>query len=137
MAGGGLDKLTTGEHIIIVGLFIQVAFFAAFIITAGIFHWRMVKRPTNISLATSAPWKQYLFVLYAASLLILARNIVRIVEYITGDDGAILQHEWYIYVFDALLMFAVMVLFNIMHPSLVVKGRTKNSDEGDVRLQSS
>jgi hypothetical protein len=34
-----------------------------------------------------------------------------------GNDGYLISHEVYLYIFDALLMFFVMVLFAIVHPS--------------------
>lgn len=40
-------------------------------------------------------------------------------EYAQGHTGHLLQHEWFLYVFDACLMFGVMVVFNVVHPSEV------------------
>lgn len=34
-----------------------------------------------------------------------------------GNDGYLISHEVYLYVFDAMLMFLVMVIFAIVHPS--------------------
>jgi hypothetical protein len=59
---GTLSSMHTGENLIIVGLFLQLAFFGFFVVVAGIFHWRLVKanppnsRPTHASgsLETSA-----------------------------------------------------------------------------------
>lgn len=41
------------------------------------------------------------------------------VEYIQGTEGVILSNEVYLYVFDGLLMFLVMVVFVVVHPSEV------------------
>ena len=35
----------------------------------------------------------------------------------TGNDGYLISHEVFLYVFDALLMLLVSVLFAIVHPS--------------------
>lgn len=55
--------------------------------------------------------------LYIASIFIMVRSIFRVVEYLQGFDGYLLRHEAYLYFFDALLMFLVMVLLNVLHPS--------------------
>ena len=46
----------------------------------------------------------------------MIRSIFRLAEYIQGNNGYLLHHEIYIYVFDALLMFITMVTFNVVHP---------------------
>lgn len=78
----------------------------------------MNKAPT--ARAQSEPWRKHLVVLYVASVLIMVRSIFRVVEYLQGFDGYLLSHEPYLYVFDAVPMFAVMVIFNVVHPSEVV-----------------
>tara|TARA_R110002060_G_scaffold984_5_gene2271 strand:+ start:888 stop:1130 length:243 start_codon:yes stop_codon:yes gene_type:complete len=42
------------------------------------------------------------------------------IEYIQGFDGYLLSHEVYLYIFDAVLMLAVMVIVNVVHPSEVI-----------------
>jgi hypothetical protein len=54
--------------------------------------------------------------LYLGSFLIMVRSVFRAVEYLQGFDGYLLRHEAYLYIFDACLMFLVMVLFNWIHP---------------------
>lgn len=66
------------------------------------------------------PWRKHLVTLYAASVLVMIRSIFRVVEYLQGFSGYLLSHEYYLYIFDALLMFCVMVMFNVVHPSEVV-----------------
>lgn len=36
---------------------------------------------------------------------------------IAGNDGYLISHEVFLYIFDALLMFLVMVIFAVVHPS--------------------
>ena len=55
--------------------------------------------------------------LYLASALILIRSILRLEEYAEGTTGFVLSHEYFLYIFDSLLMLCVMVLFNFVHPS--------------------
>jgi hypothetical protein len=114
---------TLGQYVIMGGLGIQVFFFQIFIITTGIFHYRILRFPSLRSHALTVPWQRILLVLYASSALILVRSVFRLAEYGMGQDGVLLSHEYYLYSFDACLMFFSMVLFNIWHPSKII-GRT-------------
>lgn len=60
---------------------------------------------------------RYTRVLYAASTIIMIRSIVRVIEYIRGNSGYLLRNEALLYVFDGCLMLAVLVLYNVIHPS--------------------
>lgn len=117
MASGTADALELGENIVIGGLVVQVVIFSLFVVTSGIFHKRMRNNPTNTVLARNLRWQQYLTVLYGVSLLILVRSIFRLIEYAQGNDGYLMSHEVYLYIFDSLLMFAVMVVMAWYHPS--------------------
>ncbi|OTB07147.1 hypothetical protein M426DRAFT_256853 [Hypoxylon sp. CI-4A] len=126
--GGGIlasakseSSQSLGNKIILLGLAIQVIFFGLFIIVALVFHIRITKRPSPKSLATTAPWQKFLYVLYFTSLLIMIRSVFRMAEYAQGNDGSLLQKEAYSYVLDALLMFIVTGCFIFFHPSKVLK----------------
>jgi len=58
-----------------------------------------------------------MIVLYIASALIMIRSIVRVAQYLQGNNGYLLRREIFLYIFDALLMLFVMVLFNCVHPA--------------------
>ncbi|KAF9694126.1 hypothetical protein EKO04_007858 [Ascochyta lentis] len=163
-AAGSLTLLHAGEKIIVVGLFLQLAFFGFFIVVAALFHFRF----TNANAAFSSgdrsesahehaakrdvhrvssgppgtarpsvvgsyhlPWKRHMYVLYLASALIMVRSVFRVVEYLQGNNGYILRHEVYLYIFDALLMLAVMCLFNWSHPAQVTDLYLERRAEGD------
>ncbi|PVH79985.1 RTA1-domain-containing protein [Cadophora sp. DSE1049] len=133
-AGGGMlaqakssDDQKRGTNIITGGLFIQVFFFAIFIIVSAIFHLRIIKTPTIKSLRSEVPWPKYMIILYVASCLIMVRSVFRIAEYIQGHDGALLKTEVYIYIFDAALMFLTMALFNVFHPSNIISKKSMNT----------
>ena len=55
--------------------------------------------------------------LYAVSALIMVRSLFRVVEYTMGYNGYPLTHEWTLYIFDSMLMFAVTVIFYVRYPS--------------------
>jgi RTA1 like protein len=119
MAGGDMDKINLGQKIILGGLFLQIIMFGLFILASILFHYRLQKSPTQQSCNPNLRWPKTLFVLYAVSALIMIRNIFRVAEYIEGLDGPLLTVEWPIYVFDALLMAATMLIFYWGYPSTI------------------
>ncbi|OHE96015.1 RTM1 protein [Colletotrichum orchidophilum] len=116
-AGGGNNFMEIGENTIVAGLFIQLAVFGFFIITAALFHRKMMLVPTAKSQQPEIRWRYYLLTLYITSVLIWVRSVFRVVEYLEGNKGHLMTHEVYVYVFDATLMFIVMVWMNWFHPS--------------------
>lgn len=118
-AAGSLDALNNGAKVIVVGLFVQLIFFGFFGIVAVAFDIAIHQSPTWQS-QTHSLWRRHMWALYAGSTLIMVRSVFRAVEYLQGFDGYLLSHEAYLYIFDAVLMFLVMVLFNYVHPSEIV-----------------
>lgn len=84
MASGSLDAVHTGEKIIIGGLVVQILFFTCFVVTAGIFHARLVRVPTGKSMQVYQLWQRSLYSLYAGSVLIWVRCVFRLIEYAQG-----------------------------------------------------
>ena len=116
--GGGLQASGShdiGQKIIIGGLFVQIIMFSIFLVTTIIFHRRALKQNTGLMLSSIVNWKRYLHILYITSTLILIRSIFRVVEYLQGHDGYLSSHEIFLYVFDAILMFLVMLIFAIWY----------------------
>ena len=122
--GGDVASLNKGAHITVAGLFIQLLFFGLFVVVHVNFHSRLRGRPTTRSLS-GIQWEKHMFVLFAASLLVMIRSIFRVVEYLQGFDGYLLSHEVYLYIFDALLMFFMMALFNWIHPAEILSHQHK------------
>lgn len=117
-SAGSLEALDIGAKFIIVGLFVQLIFFGLFVIVAITFHRSVNTSPTGRSHVV--PWKKHMYVLYAGSLFIMIRSVFRAVEYLQGFDGYLLKHEIYLYVFDAILMLLVMVIFSWCHPAEIL-----------------
>ncbi|KAH6896812.1 RTA1 like protein [Thelonectria olida] len=111
------DLAKTGQNIVIAGLFIQIVVFGFFVVTTVTFQLRMRECPTRESEDPNVPWEARIYMLYAVSGLIMVRSVFRVVEFIMGHDGYLLQHEWPLYLFDCVLMFAVMVIFFVRTPS--------------------
>jgi hypothetical protein len=121
MASGTLSAMNTGAHIIVGGLFIQLIFFGGFLAVTLIFDTKMRRHPTaryaDPQITPTA--RKHLTALYIASVFISVRSIFRVVEYVQGNNGYLLHHEYYLYIFDAVQMIGVMLVFNVVHPSEV------------------
>lgn len=131
---GTNKSISTGQNVIIGGLLVQIIFFGFFLISAFVFQRRLALHSTAEGIAGYLPWRKHLYALYTSSLLVLVRSIVRVVEYIQGMDGYVMSHEAFIYVFDGMLMFALMVIFLVIHPSevncLLGRGRVMTTKGG-------
>lgn len=114
-AAGTLELFHIGEKIIIAGLFVQIVVFGFFMVTAVIFQYRFARSAIFASAPAPVNWKRHLNVLYTVSALILVRSIFRVIEYLQGNDGYLISHEVFLYVFDALLMTAVMIIFFVWY----------------------
>jgi hypothetical protein len=147
--GSGTEKgMKIGEKLVLVGLFLQLFFFAIFVIIAGTFHYRLVRAlplkkhrsaaPTSVDVH-ALPWKRHLVALYVTSGLILIRSTFRVVEYLQGNAGYLLRKEIFLYIFDGVLMLAVMLIFNWVHPSQVTEAYkeriTTKKSESEVEMQ--
>ncbi|KAF7589559.1 hypothetical protein BBP40_004138 [Aspergillus hancockii] len=136
MASGTISAMNTGENITVAGLCVQLVFFGVFIIVSITFHRRIRKNPTSQSAGTSflpshwreTTWETVMLGLYSASILILIRSIFRLIEYAQGNDGYLISHEVFMYVFDAALMFITMVGMSVFHPSKVLSPSPKKKD---------
>lgn len=116
---GGDNSAKTGQNVIIGGLVVQILFFGFFLISALVFQRRLTSHPTAEGAAAHLPWRNHLYALHTSSILVLVRSVVRVVEYVEGTDGFLMSNEVFIYVFDGLLMFVLMVIFVLIHPSEV------------------
>lgn len=139
MASGTPSALDLGETIIIIGLAVQIAFFSGFVVVTGVFHLRITRNPTNEVLNNAFPWRTHLLALYVGSTLIWIRCVFRLIEYAQGNDGYLISHEVYLYIFDAALMLFVMALFALVHPSelnAMVKGPGSKSMSMGLRTRN-
>jgi hypothetical protein len=112
-SAGTLELYDIGEKIIIVGLFVQIIIFGFFLVTTVTFHQRQARN--GLTQATTIPWARHLGVLYVVSTLIMVRSIFRVVEYLQGNQGYLISHEIFLYIFDAVLMALVMAIFFVFY----------------------
>ncbi|KAB8229658.1 RTA1 like protein-domain-containing protein [Aspergillus alliaceus] len=76
------------------------------------------------SCSSDIPWRKHLNVLYVTSFCIIVRN-----------NGYLLHYEIYLYIFDALLMFMTMAIFNIVYPQEIGRLLYFSTDYEMTRLQ--
>jgi hypothetical protein len=147
MTSGSESTIKIGQWVIVAGLCVQLVFFGAFVITSLIFHIKIIRSPTIESerfmnkhgSIWPRDWRGVLFACYSASVLILIRSVYRLVEFVQGNDGYVISHEVFLYVFDAAMMFLVMGVMNVFHPSFVLNKNAEVSipqPERDVQWKS-
>ena len=100
---------TSGEHIILIGLAVQLLFFASFS-AVTLYVWRLQLKIKSIRIAP-----QVFICLFATIALITMRNIYRVVEIAVGWAGKYNTHEKYFYCLDALPIFLAFVVYSVLH----------------------
>lgn len=120
--------------LVVGGLAIQLVSFSIFWVTAMVFERRLRRSPTSECFNPGTRWERSLHMLYAVSALVLVRSVFRIIEYVMGNDGYPLKHEWTMYVFDSVPMSIVMVIFFTWYPSDL---RVNADPEGGIPLAHS
>ncbi|KAJ4347283.1 uncharacterized protein N0V89_011223 [Didymosphaeria variabile] len=123
-ANGGAEGAKQGTTLVIAGLGVQLGAFAIFILSVAIFHRRLVLEPTDVSMEHKT-WNRYMWMLYAVSGLIVVRSVFRLAEFVEGSNGKLYKTEAFLYVFDASLMFAVVVNMAALHPGVLLRGTRK------------
>uniref|UniRef100_A0A093XCV8 Protein RTM1 n=1 Tax=Talaromyces marneffei PM1 TaxID=1077442 RepID=A0A093XCV8_TALMA len=85
------------KAVIIVGLLIQIISFGLFGITTVAFYRRVSSSSSTLATPSGKhglEWMKILYMLYYTSGLIMIRSVFRLVEYIMGNNGYLLRHEW-------------------------------------------
>ncbi|KAF3171610.1 hypothetical protein TWF225_002253 [Orbilia oligospora] len=119
-----------GQHIIMAGLAIQIAFFSFFV--CAVIRFDTKTRESH----PGARWRALVYCLYISCACILIRSIYRIVEFAQGWDGYLMSHEVYFYVLEALPMLPCLVIFNIFHPSKYLPELKPTEESQDVALEN-
>jgi hypothetical protein len=115
MAQEGMAKL--GQTLMLIGLFIQLFFFGFFLIISLLFWKRMNGSSKTLSIPqySKHSWLALLKLLLCAAVIIILRCVFRVIEFSQGHDGYLASHEVYMYLFDTAPMFAVQVMFHLVH----------------------
>jgi hypothetical protein len=92
MVMGDIRKFNLGGKIVVIGLAVQIVMFGLFVIAAAVLHIRLRQRGDFYP--ERAVYRPVLKPLYSVSILILVRSIYRIIQFVQGLDGYLLQTEW-------------------------------------------
>ncbi|PYH41652.1 RTA1 domain-containing protein [Aspergillus saccharolyticus JOP 1030-1] len=128
MAAGTQAAMTSGEHIVIAGLAIQLLFFGFFVLVVSLFHLRVCAAANPVmgrSQSGRVSWRGLMWALYLACALILVRSVFRVVEFVQGNDGFIMHREYLLYIFDALLMAATGLVLGFVFPGSFLEGQKR------------
>ncbi|KAG2202113.1 hypothetical protein INT47_008085 [Mucor saturninus] len=138
-SGGGMQttpaNANLGKQITLVGLAIQLVFFAAFILITVHVH-RSPKYDYSIEGQPNAK-RNMMRCLYITLILLYVRSIYRIAEYATGYDGAIARAEWAFYVFDGLAIAISFVFYSVLFMGNYLPKRNEVNGGGLVKRLSS
>ncbi|KPI38704.1 Protoporphyrin uptake protein 1 [Cyphellophora attinorum] len=63
-----------------------------------------------------------LYALYSVLLLIIFRNLYRLIEFSSGAESSITKREYYTFVFDSTPMLLALLVFNAFHPGRFLRG---------------
>ncbi|SAM09820.1 hypothetical protein [Absidia glauca] len=118
--GGGLQaSLSTrdiGSTITLVGLSIQLFFFASFTGIAIYVHrsprfdYQLLSSSSSTTTG-STPKRKVMTCLFSTIVLLYIRSIYRVAEYAMGYDGPIATAEWAFYVFDSAIILACFIIY--------------------------
>ncbi|TGO31879.1 hypothetical protein BHYA_0390g00020 [Botrytis hyacinthi] len=147
-ASGDARVISIGNKVILGGLIFQIVAFFFFLYMAWRIGSRFDKSQGNHPSSLRHPelekgWKKYFRALYAVSILLIIRNLVRAIEYAQqasgggfqfatrNDDGTLTytgEHketigdkEIFLYLFDAAPMFLAVLIFLVVHPGKFIK----------------
>lgn len=115
-AASSAANANRGKNIVLAGLALQLATFGFFVVASVRLNFMLRTRLRTVPLPKERNWQLYLNVVNVATVLILVRTGLRLVEYAMGTQGYLTVHEWFFYCFDSALMFLVAVIFIVFHP---------------------
>ncbi|KAK2026641.1 RTA1 domain-containing protein [Colletotrichum zoysiae] len=110
-------------HIYMGGIGLQEFFILIFVGLALKFQIE-IQRMEKSRGSQPRPWKPLMWALYFSLSMITIRIIYRLVEFSSGHgvDNALITHEAYFYVLEALPMFLAIAVFNAVHPAATING---------------
>lgn len=125
-----LDEISTAQNTVLVGLILQIVFFCICLLCYRVPCTRLechAARTVDPKLRLpSMP-----FSLYLCSILIVVRNLYRVIEYRAGKSGYLQSHEWPTYALDVGLMAILMIISLFWYLSNI-----KSLSERDYSLSS-
>lgn len=123
-----------GTRLVIAGLIFQILCFVVFFWMAAIVHYRCLRAVSTDGRA-AVTWQKHFWAMYTACTLMFVRNVFRLCEYTQGYKGVIAHHEWFVYVFDASMLWLVMAIYVMVHPGWLAR-KMRSVDHGKSSQQT-
>jgi hypothetical protein len=123
--GGGMmaqaSMANMGQKIMLIGLFVQLAFLGLFLGISLVFWRRMTKSSKRYAIPQYGKhtWEALLKMVVGAAVIIILRCIFRVMEFAQGHAGYLASHEIYMYVFDAAPMLGVQIMMHFVYAAEV------------------
>lgn len=128
-ASGKESAIELSKKILMGGLITQVVALAFFILTCWHVHMRLKWDPPGVFLRDpTINWQNHFRAFEVVTLALIVRSMVRSIEFLQGESGFVASHEIFIYMFDAVPMFFVMLAFLILHPGRAYAGCTSTEE---------
>ncbi|KAK2767792.1 hypothetical protein FQN54_003951 [Arachnomyces sp. PD_36] len=118
------ELVKTGINIYMGGIGAQQLFILLFAVLAARFQREMTHLEATSTATTTptVPWRRLLYTLYISLACITIRIIYRLVEYSGGMYTSIATSEAAFYCLEAVPMIIALVVFNVVHPGMVLVG---------------
>ncbi|KAJ2379368.1 hypothetical protein IW150_000222 [Coemansia sp. RSA 2607] len=145
MQGAGGGMMTTskgrdaGKKIVLVGLIVQLFFFACYMATT-IYVWKRPIYQVHTGPRDKSPRaakNKVMIVVILTTVLLYLRSIYRIAEFADGYGGKIYSSEWAFYVFDTILIFLAFVVYIVAFIGRNFPRNAPPLDNGDESYASS
>lgn len=131
-ASGDPDGIRMGRIMITGGLIAQLVALTLFLCSTMHVH-RLAGRYAP-SKAYAGPdvgeVGKYFRVTYAVTGVMMVRSLVRGIEYLEGEEGFIIRHEVFVYVFDALLIAGIAFMYLFVHPGRMLRDAQRSKKDG-------
>lgn len=115
-----IATIMQGLHIYMIGVGVQQFFIILFSVLLVRLHMRLRNEAPSSEVVKAL---RLLYVVYAALLMITIRIIFRLIEYSSGINSSIPNHEAFMFIFESIPMLVAIVLFNFVHPGAVMAGK--------------
>jgi hypothetical protein len=132
---------TSGNHIMLAGLAVQVVTLFFYILLASDFAFRTWRRisalgksqaldPTHAKLRDSFRFRGFIFALIFATLCIFTRSVYRVAELSEGWSGHLIMTQKYFIGLEGAIVAAGILTLNAFHPGMCFKeGYVKKEKE--------
>ncbi|PLB55874.1 putative RTA1 domain protein, partial [Aspergillus steynii IBT 23096] len=123
------DEKDTGVGVLIGGLVLQLVTFTGFLVIVVSFHVATKMQGREVDRGV----KKILVGIYIAGFSIMVRSIYRVIEFAMGIDAYAFNHEWPLYVLEAVPMLIAISVLGWYHPARWLQANARDDVETERR----